>query len=115
MNIQRVYGLLLRLYPGEYRERFSAEMWAVFDEAARERRRRGWPAFVCFVLNELAGLVTGARDAWLNRVPIRALPDEQCMRFIISRMEYAIAHHDFPGARFYASEEARLRKSGTIP
>ena len=114
MNIQRVYRLLLRLYPGEYRERFGAEMTAVFDESARERRRQGWRAFVGFVLNELAGLVTGASDAWLNRVPIRAVPDEQRMRFIISRMEYAIAHHDFPGARFYAAEEAKLRESRTI-
>jgi hypothetical protein len=38
-----VYGLLLRLYPGEFRRRFGAEMWQVFAEQMRgERQRRGF-------------------------------------------------------------------------
>ena len=38
-----VYGLLLRLYPGEFRRRFGAEMWQVFAEQMHgERQRRGF-------------------------------------------------------------------------
>jgi hypothetical protein len=38
-----VYGLLLRLYPGEFRRRFGAEMRQIFAEQMQmERRRRGF-------------------------------------------------------------------------
>jgi hypothetical protein len=38
-----VYGLLLRLYPGEFRRRFGAEMRQVFAEQMHgEQHRRGF-------------------------------------------------------------------------
>jgi hypothetical protein len=58
--MRRVYKTLLRLYPRDYTVVFAAEMSAVFEEVYEERRRQGAAVFLCFVVAELMGLVTGA-------------------------------------------------------
>src|SRR5262249_61009870 len=60
MELKRGYDILLRLYPADYRALFAAEMLTAFEEAAEERRERGWAIFARFALAELAGLVIGA-------------------------------------------------------
>ena len=59
-----VYGLLLRLYPGEFRRRFGAEMWQVFAEQMHEeRQRRGfrgtlfvWQTAACEIISAAVAL-----------------------------------------------------------
>jgi hypothetical protein len=112
--MKRSYAALLRFYPAEYRALFEAEMLELFEEAAAERRGRG--AFFWFSVRELAGLVWGGGFEWiakcgrpdryLNFVPSGA----DRVQFLIRRMEYAIAHHEFAKARYYAEEERRERE-----
>jgi|SRR5262245_963854 len=64
MDLKRAYDILLRLYPADYRALFADEMLTAFEEAAEERRERGWAVFASFVLEELAGLVIGAGAEW---------------------------------------------------
>ena len=64
MDMKRAYDILLRLYPGDYRALFAAEMSATFEEAARERRGHGWAVFARFAFAELAGLLIGAGAEW---------------------------------------------------
>jgi len=64
MDLKRAYDILLRLYPADYRALFASEMSTTIEEAAEERRERGWAAFTRFVLAELAGLVIGAAAEW---------------------------------------------------
>jgi len=86
MNARRAYEILLRLYPRDYRARFSAEMTSAFEEAAAEHRQRGRGASVRFVAKELAGLLAGAAVEWMAKsvtddtVRGRNLPDRQRMR-----------------------------------
>jgi hypothetical protein len=56
------FAILLRLYPPDYRKRFSGEMRAVFQETARDRRAEGLVSYVLFLLTELAGLFYGIAE-----------------------------------------------------
>ncbi|HTS32195.1 MAG TPA: hypothetical protein VMH81_40270 [Bryobacteraceae bacterium] len=145
----RIYRTLLRLYPNDYRALFAAEMSRAFRQAAEERRRQCGPAFVGFLLSELAGLLIGASAEWISKwttdrsVRGRSLPDLRMLRppgvprevwfagaclsapdtslpeelidarnrvsLLVQRMVYAIANHDFPGARRYSNEERQAR------
>jgi hypothetical protein len=106
--MKRAYSILLRLYPAEYRALFQNEMLAIIEEAAAERRGRF--AYIWFSLRELAGLACGGglewiakcgrSDRYLDSVPAGMDRAE----FLIRRMEYAIAHHQFAKARYYAEE-----------
>jgi hypothetical protein len=112
--MRRVYAALLRFYPEEYRALFAAEMLALFEESAAERRGR--VAFFWFCVRELAGLACGSGFEWIAKCgrPDRYLDfvpsGEDRLRFFIRRMEYAIAHHHFAKARYYAEEERRERE-----
>lgn len=130
MNAQTAYWILLRLYPAEHRAMFAGEMLGVFEEAAAERRQRGWLVFAAFVLGELGGLVKGAAAQWLSNLSTRrlrredkssvsarqsGLPDEvfeaqMQVDLAVKRIVYAIAHHQFEKARIYSGEERRLRE-----
>jgi hypothetical protein len=104
------------LYPAEHRELFQGEMLALIEELSEEHRARGRPAFFCFSLRELAGLACGGGSEWmakcgrsrqyLDRVP----SGEERLAFLIRRIEYSIAHHEFTKARYYAEEERRERE-----
>ena len=124
----RAYGLLMRLYPRTHRAIFEQEMTVVFEEAAEEHRRRGWVSFVRFVVAEMAGIVTGSCVQWLSAVRSREQPQhalagadtrglpseiaeaEQRLQANLKRMEYAIAHHQFPRARFFSEVDRRERE-----
>jgi hypothetical protein len=111
--MKRAYLILLGFYPAEYRALFEGEMLALFEEAAAEQRGRA--AFFGFCIRELAGLVWGGCFEWIAKWgrPDRYLdlvpPGADRIRFFIRRMEYAIAHHQFEKARYYAGEERRER------
>jgi hypothetical protein len=141
--VRRAYQALLRLYPGDYRAFFAAEMWNAFEQAAEERRGQGWPVFFRFALAELIGLVAGAGTEWFAKLTTdssvrgRHLPDLRLMRppgiprelwfaapcanevteaqrrvtFLVSRVVYAIANHDFEGARTFSRQEQREREN----
>jgi hypothetical protein len=106
--MRRAYSIVLRFYPAEHRALFEREMLALIEEASAERRARGCAAFFWFSLRELAGLACGGGFEWiakccrssgyLDYVPSGA----ERVEFLIRRMEYAIAHHQFAKARYYA-------------
>ena len=82
----KAYNALLRLYPRDYRVAFSSEMSRAFENAANERRRRGWLAYPRFVVTELSCLAIGAAGEWIAKLTTssfirgRALPDRMKMR-----------------------------------
>ena len=86
MFARRAYQILLRLYPRDYRARFSGEMISAFGEATEDHRRRGRRVLAAFVAKELAGLITGAVVEWVAKsttdsaVRGRNLPDRRRMR-----------------------------------
>jgi hypothetical protein len=112
--MKRIYLMLLGFYPAEYRALFEVEMLALFEEAAAERRGRA--AYFGFSVRELAGLVWGGGFEWIakwgrpDRYLDLAPSGEDRIGFFIRRMEYAIAHHQFAKARYYAEEERRERE-----
>jgi hypothetical protein len=80
----KVYCVLLRLYPWDYRAMFAAGMLHAFENEAEERP--GQRRFVRFFLAELLGLTIGAGTEWIakwttdNSVRGRCLPDVRMMR-----------------------------------
>ncbi len=124
----RAYGFLMRLYPRKHRAVFEKEMTAVFEEAAEEHRRRGWFHFIGFAAAEVAGAVTGSCAQWVSEMrraeqsqraelaeagnaglPPEIVQAQQRLQANLRRMEYAIAHHQFPRARFF-SEVDRIER-----
>ena len=123
------YRAILALYPAKYKAVFAQEMIETFEHAARDCRARGFGVFVAFALAEFAGILTGlvreraaqqasgsgylsqqclapAAAANLSSASTRDSPSEAAqleerLRHLIRHMEFAIAHHDFPEARFY--------------
>ena len=78
----RLYRMLLRLYPRDYKILFEGEMIRAFESASRSRRgSRGR-----FLLNEILGLLRGAAAEWIAKrrsnpwVRARFLPDPVKMR-----------------------------------
>jgi hypothetical protein len=53
---QRLYALLLHLYPPSFQREFKAEMVEVFCNAAQQERRRGFRHSLAFFLKELVDL-----------------------------------------------------------
>ncbi|MGI9071007.1 MAG: hypothetical protein ACR2JB_06705 [Bryobacteraceae bacterium] len=121
MNIRQIYGALLRLYPAAERKLFAAEMLTVFEEAAEEQRERGWTTFVRFALAELIGLVRGAAAEWIGKFtrgwlhgPVQHADEvtaaQRHIDSILSRMDYAIANHQFARVRSLAEAERQARE-----
>src|SRR5437899_1662510 len=114
----RLYRFVLRFYPAEYRDMFGEEIAAVLQQRAAEKRAEAWFAFAAFVAREVAGLVAGVPREWSRPTqPLVARPattvgeSEARIHFLLKRMEYAIAHHDFEGARFYSREDEKEREN----
>ena len=86
MNSIRTYRAFLRLFPGDYRYIFEAEMLDAFSRAVAERRESGWLNYARFVSAELAGLALHAPLEWIAKattsdcVRARSLPDLRMMR-----------------------------------
>jgi hypothetical protein len=114
--MKRIYLMFLRFYPAEYGALFANEMLLVFEEAAGDRREHGRATFFWFSIRELAGLAWGggferiAKWGRPDRYLDLASSGEDRIAFFIRRMEYAIAHHQFANARYYAEEERRERE-----
>ncbi len=86
MNLARVYGVLLRLYPLDYIDSFERDMLAAFERAGEQARGRGRAVYARFALREFVSLAVGAGREWLAKsttsaaVRGRALPDLRMMR-----------------------------------
>src|SRR5215469_11616934 len=123
MNL-RVFDFLLYLYPKNHREMFGAEMSNVLRQAAQDRRREGFAAYLWFTIFEITGLLAGAvalRAAALaghRRIkPVLWIPaatsvqeTELLIQRSIDCMVHAIASHQFAKARFYSEVERKLRR-----
>lgn len=119
----RAYGLLLRLYPKTHRETFGLEMKDVFRQAAEEERSHGGYAYLRFLAREAAGLLLGSGSQWARTLQSEAEAEPECDREVppeigalrlhialnVRRMEYAIAHHQFPQARLYSEIDRQHR------
>ena len=91
MTFQRIYNLVLRIYPAEYRALFGAEMSTVVGKMTQNQRRQGRIARAHFFLGEITGLLLGAAREWIaklaysvshsvNYIDGRGLPDPLLMR-----------------------------------
>ena len=91
MTFQRIYNLVLRIYPAEYRALFGAEMSTVVGKMTQDQRRQGPIARAHFFLGEITGLLRGAAREWIARLAYsvshsvnyidgRGLPDPLLMR-----------------------------------
>ena len=122
--MRRTYKLLLLLYPSGHRDRFASEMTEIFEEASAERRAEGWAWYVRFSFAEMAGLIAGAANEWVQQMktPVaphpasteRGWPQElvEARRQVdanIAGMVHAIANHQFKRARLYSDEERQAR------
>lgn len=127
--MRRMYRFILALYPAEYRANFAPEMRYVFDEAAEQIRLQGRVAMSRFAAREIVGLFAGLMREWVAKsgapgsyiaarhtppvdpnVPAEIHETRQHVQQLIRRMEFAIAHHDFPNARRYSYEERAVRE-----
>lgn len=127
--MRRAYDAIIGFYPAEYRAAFGQEMREVFERAAEHSRRLGFTAKLRFAVRELVGLLAGLVTEWAARsatphgyvssrcapqadaeMPKAIIETQQRLRHLIGRMEFAIAHHDFPNARRYSYEERAVRE-----
>jgi hypothetical protein len=118
MFAARIYRKLLNLYPPGFRARFGAEMQSVFEESAAEHRRRSPRSVFPFALKEFLGLIAGgATERHAAAARLRPPPPfptdipgaEQYIALASQRVIAAIAHHDFPNARYYDLQERKAR------
>jgi len=126
--VHKLYRAILKLYPAEYRAVFAPEMIDVFEQASAQSKRRGLPGRILFAVCECIGLLKGAllqqAAKWAapdSYITARSAPRESTgsaseivelqrrLEHLIRSMEFAIAHHDFPKARFYSDQERATR------
>jgi hypothetical protein len=126
--MRNLYTTILRLYPREYRAAFASEMLQTLEEAISGHRTRGRVAFLSFAVCELTGILTGLVSEWLAKwtaregyvtsrcsqgnvsdLPMEVVEVQQRLDRALASMVFAIAHHDFPKARFYSNEERVTR------
>jgi hypothetical protein len=126
--VHKLYRVLLKLYPTEYQAVFAPEMTEVFEQASAEFKQRGLLGRIVFVTCECTGLLKGAarehaakwaaQDSYItSRCALRDSSEhrdeisqvQRRLGQLIRSMEFAIAHHDFPKARFYSDEERATR------
>lgn len=119
---------ILRLYPAEYRDTFGAEMFDTFRHASNQRRTQGSLPLLFFAVTELIGLMHGLFSEWRAKraapqtyitsrccvqdatsPPIEVVDARRRVDQLIRCMEFAIAHHDFPKARYYSDQERIAR------
>jgi hypothetical protein len=98
MTAARMFGLLLKLYPPDYRAMFGGEMLSVLDQAAKQQN--GLPRSIGFFALEALGILWGAAREWaallmVGRHRLReevmahdGLPEE--VQFAQSRVDTAI-------------------------
>jgi hypothetical protein len=116
--MRKLYWALLHFYPAEYQAAFAREMQATFEQAYADKA--GWRTLAFFAVSEIVGLLRSASAEWLAKRTCReAYITYRCssgeadeprseiadlqnrLQQALRAMEFAIAHHDFPKARFY--------------
>lgn len=126
--MQALYRAILRLYPPEYRAAFASEMIEVFEQASVNSGARSLPKRAWFAAREFTGLLKGvvsehgakwaAKDTYItsrcasrqdDELPAEIAEVRGRLEDLLRSMEFAIAHHDFPKARFYSNEERMTR------
>ena len=126
--MRKLYRAILSLYPTEYRSIFAQEMVEVFDHAAMAAEKQGLLSLLRFAACEFAGLLNGLFSErvtrWRDReryitsrclsrpdtgFPLEIADLQSRLEHLLRSMEFAIAHHDFPGARYYSNEERGTR------
>lgn len=116
----QAYSMGLMLYPADFRAQFSAEMVAVFEQAAAQRRGRGGTCVLLFFINEMLGLLAGAaRERVFRDDAIPAHDDlpfpsdlagaERYQEIVSRRLVRAIAKHEFSNARYYKEQDRKAR------
>jgi hypothetical protein len=68
--MERLYRILLKLYPHDHRLRFGEEMLSVFRQVAAELRAQGRLVYAQFLLRESAGVVGAACAERLRTAPL---------------------------------------------
>lgn len=137
MRLARIYKSLLHVYPRAYRTLFADEMLEVFEQAHFNLPQRSLSALARFTASEFISVLTGAAIEWGARftsfssdcMPRRALETvsegqrgpnalrsdvqaaEDRVTFLLRRMEFAIANHQFQNARLYFDEERKAREN----
>jgi hypothetical protein len=128
--MKRAFRFCLLLYPRGYRDRFAEEMLSVFEETSAERgeHRGGW--YVRFAFAEIAGLIGGAAEAWLDQPcfhkrpaapaaapsasrgwqPQELVEAQQRVDANVAAMVQAIANHQFERARVLSNQEREVRE-----
>jgi hypothetical protein len=74
---ERVYGMLLRVYPGEFRREYGAQMEQAFGDLYREARERGGKGGIALLWT--LAISDLARTAVAQRMTPRADPEEVAM------------------------------------
>ncbi len=83
--MKRIYTLVLKVYPRDFKAAFAPEMINAFDRATEECRRPG-RSYARFVSAEVAGLLAGAAAEWFAKLTTdaavrgRCIPDRLLMR-----------------------------------
>lgn len=114
----RAYSIVLALYPTDFRDQFGAEMVAVFEQAAAQRRGAG-PVFLFFV-KEMLGLLAGAARERVSRhraigarddlpFPSDLAGAEKYQEIVSRRLIRSIAKHEFSNARYYDQQDRKAR------
>lgn len=124
MTAARMFGLLLKLYPPDYRTMFGGEMLSVLEQAGQQQN--GWPRSIGFFVIEAMGILWGATREWAalltgGRHPRReeipaqdGLPEEvqiaqSRVDTAIKQMVQAISSQQFERARRCSDLERRER------
>jgi hypothetical protein len=103
-------------------------MIEAFEEAHINIRKRGLAKLMLFAAREFTGLMKGlvlehaakwaTQEAYITSrcasrretgLPAEIVEVQVRLEHLLRSMEFAIAHHDFPKARFYSNEERITR------
>lgn len=125
--MQKLYRAILNLYPAEYREPLPRR-WSSSLTGKQDRQPAGFLKLTAFAIHECIGLLKGlmvehtvkwwARDGYItprcteqqnSERLLNVIQAEQHLQHLLRSMERAIAHHDFPLARFCSAEEHKTR------
>src|SRR4051794_33020736 len=128
--MRRIYKSILQLYPAEFRAAFSPEMIGTFEQALADHKQVGMLTYLWFSVGEFAGLLKGslvqhlaklaAKNSYItSRCALQPHTGLSCeimeaqrhLEHLLRSMEFAIAHHNFPKARYYSQEE-RITRAG---
>jgi NADH:ubiquinone oxidoreductase subunit len=125
--MKRAFRFCLLFYPRRHRDQFADEMLSVFEQACAEQRRQRGAWYIRFAFSEMAGLVGGAAEAWLDQRSPSAPAAAQCtprgwMRqdladaqqrvdANVAAMVHAIANHQFERARILSNQEREAREN----